>query len=434
MISMSKLELLAPAGNLERLETAVRYGADAVYVGSTAFSLRNLADNFAPEELAKTVGFVHDNGAKLYVTVNSFIRDEELSRLEDTLRALRDAAPDALIVNDPAVIRMAKRVCPDIPLHLSTQANTLNSEAAKFWFEQGCSRIVLARELTLEQIKLLRSRIPNELELEMFVHGAMCVSYSGRCLLSNYIDGRDSNRGECVQPCRWNYEVEGNTVFTANIREKGKNGEYFTVEDDGKGSFILNSRDMCLAPFLKEIEDAGVCCIKIEGRMKSILYVATAVNAYRMALDGAPTELVMRELMRLSHRLYTTGFAFRQSEKCRDETYGTKLRGSLNIMYGERPDELMEYSSGAYISEGRIAAVVLGYNAETGSAEIEQRNRFAVGDTLNILAPGDVERSFTVASIVNEAGESQPDAPHPKQRLTIGCSEPVRAGDILRLF
>ena len=431
---MSALELLAPAGNFERLETAIRYGADAVYVGSTAFSLRNLADNFAPEKLGETVEFVHKNGAKLYVTVNSFIRDEELSRLEDTLRALRDAAPDALIVNDPAVIRMAKRICPDIPLHLSTQANTLNSEAAKFWYEQGCSRIVLARELTLEQIRLLRSRTPSELELEMFVHGAMCVSYSGRCLLSNYIDGRDSNRGECVQPCRWDYEVEGNTVYTANFREKGKNGEYFTIEDDGKGSFILNSRDMCLAPFLKEIEDAGVCCIKIEGRMKSILYVATAVNAYRMALDGAPTELVMRELMRLSHRPYTTGFAFRSSEKCREGTYGTKVRGSLNVMYGGRPDELMEYASSAYVSEGRIAAVVLGWDEETKLAHIEQRNNFKTGDTLNILAPADVDRSFTVTSMVNEAGESVTEAPHPKERLFIGCAEPVTPGDILRLF
>lgn len=430
---MSKLELLAPAGNMERLKAAVRYGADAVYVGSTAFSLRNLAENFAPEELAQTVEYVHNNGAKLYVTVNSFIRDGELSRLEDTLRALREAAPDALIVNDPAVIRMAKRVCPDIPLHLSTQANTLNSEAAAFWFEHGCSRIVLARELTLEQIKLIRSRAPKELELEMFVHGAMCVSYSGRCLLSNYIDGRDSNRGECVQPCRWNYEVEGNSVYTANIREKGKNGEYFTVEDDGRGSFILNSRDMCLAPYLKDIEDAGVCCIKIEGRMKSILYVATAVNAYRMALDGAPTELVMRELMRLSHRPYTTGFAFRESERCRDDTYGTKKRGSLNIMYGANPDELMEYASSAYISESRIAAVALGYDPAKGEALIEQRNRFAVGDTLNILAPGDVCRSFEVSFIGNEAGESVPDAPHPMERLRIGCPEPVSPGDILRI-
>ncbi len=426
--------MLAPAGNFERFDTAIRYGADAVYLGCTAFSLRNLADNFSLDTMPQTVKYAHDRGAKVYVTVNSFIRDDELSELQNTLSALREAAPDALIVNDPAVIRTAKRLCPDIPLHLSTQANTLNSEAATFWFEQGCSRIVLARELTLERIKLLRSRVPKELELEMFVHGAMCVSYSGRCLLSNYIDGRDSNRGECVQPCRWNYEAEDNRVcsyLTANIREKGKNGEYFTIEDDGKGSYILNSRDMCLAPYLKEIEDAGVCCIKIEGRMKSILYVATAVNAYRMALDGAPQELVMRELMRLSHRPYTTGFAFRESEKCRGGTYGKDR--SLNIMYGERPDELMEYTSGAYVSESRIAAVVLDYDPQTKTAHIEQRNRFAVGEELNILSPSDIGRSFKVGFIKTEEGEEQEDAPHPKQRLFIGCCEPVRKDDILRM-
>ena len=427
---MPKLELLAPAGNRERFITAVRYGADAVYLGLPAFSLRNLADNFLLDTLPETIGYAHERGVKVYVTVNSFIRDGDIEELKSTLSALRDIAPDALIVNDPAVIRLAKRHAPNIPLHLSTQANTLNSEAAIFWYEQGVSRIVLARELTLEEIKLLRPRIPDELELEMFVHGAMCVSYSGRCLLSNYIDGRDSNRGECVQPCRWNYEVENNKVLTADFRESGKNGEYFTIEDDGKGSFILNSRDMCLAPYLKEIEEAGVSCIKIEGRMKSILYVATATNAYRMALDGAPIETVMRELMRLSHRPYTTGFAFRESEKCRGGTYGKDR--SLNIMYGENPLELMEYHTGGYTQSAQISAVVLGYDPEKKLALIEQRNNFKPGDTLGILAPSDVSRSFTVTEIFDEAGESVPSAPHPKERLFISCPEPVAIGDILR--
>lgn len=417
---MGKPELLAPAGNIERFYTAIRYGADAVYMGLPAFSLRNLADNFALETLPENIAYAHERGVKVYLTVNSFIRDGELEELKSTLSALRGTGVDALIVNDPAVVRLAGRLVPEIPLHLSTQANTLNSEAASFWYEQGVSRIVLARELTLEEIKLIRSRIPKELELEMFVHGAMCVSYSGRCLLSNYIDGRDSNRGECVQPCRWSYE----------FREKGKNGEWFTLEEDDKGSFILNSRDMCLAPYLKEIEEAGVSCIKIEGRMKSILYVATSVNAYRMALDGAPTELVMRELMRLSHRPYTTGFAFRESEKCRGGTYGKER--SLNIMYGENPRELMEYGQGGYTQEARISAVVLGYDAERREALIEQRNNFKLGDTLNILAPSDVSRSFTVTAIRTEAGESVPAAPHPKERLYISCPEPVSEGDILR--
>ena len=429
---MNKLELLAPAGNIERFETAIRYGADAVYLGLPAFSLRNLADNFSIVTLPQRVAYAHERNVKVYVTVNSFIRDADIEELKNTLAQLRDSGADALIVNDPAVIRISRRIAPEMPLHLSTQANTLNSEAASFWFDQGVSRIVLARELTLDEIALIRSRIPKELELEMFVHGAMCVSYSGRCLLSNYIDGRDSNRGECVQPCRWNYEVENNRVLTANFREHGKNGEYFTIEDDGRGSFILNSRDMCLAPYLKEIEQAGVCCLKIEGRMKSILYVATATNAYRMALDGAPIETVMRELMRLSHRPYTTGFAFRESEKCRGGTYGRER--SLNILYGENPGELMEYHTGGYTQEARIAAVVLGYDKERGEALIEQRNNFKTGESLNILAPSDVSRSFIVASIRTEEGESRDSAPHPMERLVISCPEPVAPGDILRLI
>ena len=453
---MARPELLAPAGNPERFETAVRYGADAVYMGLPAFSLRNLADNFALDTLPQTVEYAHERGVKVYVTVNSFVRDAELEELKSTLAALRDSGADALIVNDPAVVRLSRRIAPALPLHLSTQANTLNSEAASFWFDQGVTRIVLARELTLDEIRLIRSRIPKELELEMFVHGAMCVSYSGRCLLSNYIDGRDSNRGECVQPCRWKYEVgipagnsgiieypssvssadtfptRGKAVYSAKFREFGKNGEWFTVEDDGRGSYILNSRDMCLAPYLKEIEEAGVSCIKIEGRMKSILYVATATNAYRMALDGAPIETVMRELMRLSHRPYTTGFAFRESEKCRGGTYGKER--SLNILYGENPGELMEYDTGGYTQEARIAAVVLGYDKERGEALIEQRNNFKAGESLNILAPSDVSRSFTVVSIRTEEGESRSSAPHPKERLVISCPETVAPGDILRLI
>lgn len=415
---------------MERFETAIRYGADAVYLGLPAFSLRNLADNFGIETLPQTISYAHERGVKVYVTVNSFIRDGDIEELKNTLSALKESGADALIVNDPAVIKLSKSIAPDLPLHLSTQANTLNSEAAKFWFDQGISRIVLARELTLGEIRVLRSRIPDELELEMFVHGAMCVSYSGRCLLSNYIDGRDSNRGECVQPCRWNYEIENNRVLTANIREHGKNGEYFTVEDDGKGSFILNSRDMCLAPYLHEIEEAGVSCIKIEGRMKSILYVATATNAYRMALDGAPMELVMRELLRLSHRPYTTGFAFRESEKCRGGTFGKER--SLNILYGGRPDELMEYQTGGYTQESQISAVVLGWDPEKREALIEQRNNFKIGDTLGILAPSDVSRSFAVSSIRTEDGQERESAPHPKERLVISCPEQVLTGDILR--
>ena len=232
-----KIELLAPAGNWERFVTAIQFGADAVYLGTTAFSLRNLADNFTLEQVAEAVRYAHERSVKVYVTVNAFMRDEDLENLPETIAALDAAGADALIINDPSVIRIAKRVAPNLPLHLSTQANTLNSEAALFWHEQGIERIVLARELTLSQIAQMRRKLPETLELEAFVHGAMCVSYSGRCLFSNYIDGRDSNRGECVQPCRWSYE----------IRERGNDGEYFTVVADRKGSFILYSRVMGMA-------------------------------------------------------------------------------------------------------------------------------------------------------------------------------------------
>lgn len=399
----SKVELLAPAGNMERLITAIHFGADAVYIGTTAFSLRNLADNFTLEEVSAAVQYAHDRNVKVYVTVNAFMRDEDLLGLPETIRALDEAGVDALIINDPSVIRTAKRVAPSLPLHLSTQANTLNSEAALFWHEQGIERIVLARELTLSQIKAMRAKLPDSLELEAFVHGAMCVSYSGRCLLSNYIAGRDSNKGECVQPCRWSYE----------IRERGKDGEFFTVVSERSGSFILNSRDMCMVSHLDEIIDSGIVSLKIEGRMKSILYVATVVNAYRMALDGCDMDIVRNELEQVSHRPYTTGFMLD------NDAMGTK-------------SALMAPESGGYIQDYQISAVVLDYNADTKTAFVEQRNRFFVGDELRILSLKDVTRSFTVMSIVDENNEQQTSAPHPCQKLFISCDEPLKPGDILR--
>ena len=393
-----KAELLAPAGNMERLITAIRFGADAVYLGTTAFSLRNMADNFTIEELRAAVSYAHERNVKVYVTVNAFMRDSELNDLPRTLIELANAGADALIINDPSVIRTARRVVPDLPLHLSTQANTLNSEAALFWHEQGISRIVLARELKLSEIAEMRRRLPETLELEAFVHGAMCVSYSGRCLLSNYIAGRDSNRGECVQPCRWSFE----------FRERGRNGEFFTLETEPSGSYILNSRDMCMVEHLDEIIDSGIVSLKIEGRMKSILYVATVVNAYRMALDGADMGIVLDELRRVSHRPYTTGFML------------------------ENDHDMTAPDSGSYVQDYRIAAVVLGYDPENKTALIEQRNRFFDGDELSILSPGDVSRSFTVRGLRNEEGEVVTGAPHPCERLFIGCGEPLKPGDILR--
>lgn len=403
-------ELLAPAGNMERLTTAIDYGADAVYLGAQSMSLRNYADNFTPKQLLEGCEYAHGRNAKVYVACNAFARDEDLEDLPELLTAIRTAGADALIVNDPGVIRVARKCVPDMPLHLSTQANTLNSEAALFWYEQGVKRIILARELSIKQIKAMRQRLPEDLELEMFVHGAMCVSYSGRCLLSNYINGRDSNRGECAQPCRWQYE----------LREKGSNGEYFTIEQDERGSFIMNSRDMRLIEYIPEIVDAGIMSLKIEGRMKSIAYVATVVNAYRMAIDEYKRSIdegreykvpasVMRELELASHRPYTTGFAF-----------------------GDPGAEGQETRSGGYVADGAIAAVVISYDGKTGTAFVAQRNKFYDGEELSILSPGDIGRSFKVSGITNEAGERVQSAPHPKEKLYIGCKQELKPGDILR--
>ncbi len=399
-------ELLAPAGNMERLETALRFGADAVYLGTETMSLRNYADNFRGDALNKACETAHAQGKRVYVACNAFARDAQMRDLPPLLRAIRTAGADALIVNDPGVIRVARDTVPELPLHLSTQANTLNAEAALFWHEAGIRRIVLARELTLDEIKAMRAILPETLELEIFVHGAMCVSYSGRCLLSNYIAGRDSNRGECAQPCRWTYE----------LRERGRDGAYFGIEQDALGTYILNARDLNLIGHLPAVLETGACSLKIEGRMKSVAYVATVVNAYRMALDhyaeapDAPLpHAIAEELNYASHRPYTTGFAFGDPGAA-----------------GQAP------ASADYVSDAQISAVVLSYDAASQTAHVLQRNRFFDGDTLSILSPGDIARTFVVHGIRNEAGEAQQSAPHPKQSLFLGCSEPLKAGDILR--
>ena len=396
-------ELLAPAGNPERLRTALHYGADAVYVGLKAMSLRNYADNFTPAELKEACALAHSMGRRVYVTLNAF-----------ALEQAAEAEADALIVNDPGVIRMAKEMTPHMPLHLSTQANTLNAQAAAFWWEQGVKRIVLARELSIEQMGELIRQSPKGLEFEAFVHGAMCVAYSGRCLLSAYLAGRDPNRGECAQPCRWSYA----------LRERGPGAAYgwFPVEQDQRGTYVLNSRDLRLIQYIPQLAEAGLSSLKIEGRMKSIAYVATVVNAYRMALDaygqslatGTPYQLdpdLLQELERASHRPYTTGFA---------------------LGLGATPYQAPE--SAAYIGEGTIGAVVLSYDPRQGRAAIEQRNKFALGDTLSILSPGDVGRTLRVEGLWDLDGAPRQDTPHPRERLLLACHTPLQAGDILRIL
>ncbi|HWR21923.1 MAG TPA: U32 family peptidase [Feifaniaceae bacterium] len=399
-------ELLAPAGNMERFYTALRFGADAVYVGMEQMSLRNFADNFTLDQLFEACGFAHKHRKRVYVAVNAFARDHELANLPSFLRDIQAAGADALIVNDPGVIRLSKEHVPEMELHLSTQANTLNAHAAKFWQEQGVKRIVLARELSLDEARGIKEQVPG-LALEVFVHGAMCVSYSGRCLLSNYISGRDSNKGECAQPCRWTYE----------LRERGKNGEHFPIEQDAQGTYVLNSRDLNLMPKLHAVLLTGADSLKIEGRMKSVYYVATVVNAYRMALDAyrdrplsiPPDAALMEELHKASHRPYTTGFAFG------DPGAGGQMTRSAG-----------------YVQTHELSAVVLEYDEARHSALVEQRNRFFLGDTLEILSPGSIDRTITVSSMRTEDGEEAASAPHPQQRLWIAAAEPLQAGDMLR--
>mgnify|MGYP002568956957 CR=1 FL=1 len=403
-------ELLAPAGDAERLRYAINYGADAVYCGLPEFGMRSAPANFTPEQLTESVIYAHARGRKVYLTMNTLPTNEEADRLPEAIKEAAKAGVDAFIVADLGVLDACKTFAPDIDVHLSTQTGITNWAAARAAYKMGAKRVVLAREMTLQDIAILRDKTPPELEIEAFVHGAMCMSVSGRCLLSNYMAGRDANRGQCAQPCRWQYE----------LREKGSNGEYFTIEQDERGSFIMNSRDMRLIEYIPEIVDAGIMSLKIEGRMKSIAYVATVVNAYRMAIDEYKRSIdegreykvpasVMRELELASHRPYTTGFAF-----------------------GNPGAEGQETRSGGYVADGAIAAVVISYDGKTGTAFVAQRNKFYDGEELSILSPGDIGRSFKVSGITNEAGERVQSTPHPKEKLYIGCKQELKPGDILR--
>lgn len=350
-----KPELLAPAGDLEKLKAAVLYGADAVYLGGRHFGLRAGAGNFGEEEMAEGVRFAHAEGARVYVTVNIFAHNRDLETLPGYLESIRAAGVDGVIVSDPGVVELVKRLHPDLPIHLSTQANTTNWAAARFWEEQGVARIVLARELSLDEIKEIRERVG--VELEIFVHGAMCIAYSGRCLLSNYLTGRDANRGDCAQSCRWRYA----------LMEEKRPGEYLAVEEDGRGTYILGSRDLCLIEYIPELVRAGVDSFKIEGRMKSVNYVAGVVKAYREALDAYLRDpenyrfdpAWLEEISKVSHRRYTTGFLF-----------------------GDPGPSGQHYEGEIYRRSHAFVGLVRDYDGSAGMALVEQRNRFAVGDEI----------------------------------------------------
>lgn len=403
---MKKLELLAPAGNFSKLKTAVYYGADAVYLGGKNFSLRAFSDNFSDEEIVEAVKFAHGKNVKIYVTVNIFARNSDFEKAADYFRFLKKAGVDAVLITDVGLISLCRQVAPGLKIHLSTQANTLNKYAVKFWGDLGLERVVLARELSLSDIKEISDFCP-ETQLEAFVHGAMCISYSGRCLLSNYFNGRDANRGECVQACRWQYE----------LREKSKGGEFFGIEEDERGSYILNSKDLNMIDHIDEMSDAGVCSLKIEGRMKSEYYLATVINAYRRAIDSfykigdkyKENRMFYDELLKTNHRVFTTAYML----GCNEET--------------------VNYSDSQSAGEKQFVANVVEGTNDEGYFLVEMRNRFKKRDALELLTPNDNFNSvIVVGKMTDEDGNEIEDAKLVQQKLRIYSDIKVSAGDILR--
>ena len=394
------MELLAPAGNFEKFLTALHFGADAVYLAGGRFGLRAFAGNFSEEEMRQAVKIAHERNKKVYVTLNIIAKDKDFEGFEDYLRFLEEIGVDAVIVADLGVVAFIREKAPNIPVHVSTQANIINSYSAKLMVELGAKRLILARELSLQEIKMIRENVPSDVEIEVFVHGAMCMAYSGRCLLSNYLTGRDSNHGECVQACRWKYMV----------REVNRQDE-LEVQEDERGSYIFNSKDLNMLSHLQELEEIGVDSIKIEGRMKSPYYVATVVNAYRRALDmlpQKPTEELERELLKASHRRYTTGFYF--------------------------GDENKQYTLDSMpVQESEFVAVVT-KDTQNGVVEVEMRNKFSVGDTLEILSVNDeaFNKEFVVKEIRNLEGEKLESAKLVQERVVVPCEYNLSAGDILR--
>ena len=399
-----KVELLAPAGNFSKLKTAVYYGANAVYMGGKEFSLRALSDNFTDEEIIKAVEYAHNKNVKVYVTVNIFARNADLDKAAEYFKFLYSAGVDAVLITDIGLISLCKSVAPALPIHISTQANTLNKFAVKAWHNMGAERVVLARELSLKEVKEIHEFCPG-VELEAFAHGAMCISYSGRCLLSNYLNGRDANRGECVQACRWSYE----------IRESNKGGEFYPIEQDEKGTYILNSKDLNMISHIGEMLKSGIVSLKIEGRMKSEYYLATVVNAYRRAIDEflkigdsySKNTSFYDELKKTNHRAFTTAYNFGDNA------------------------ETVNYADTQSSGERQFIAVV--EDCAEGFITVEMRNRFKVGDELEVLSPSEnFNKKFVVTEIFDEEGNSVTDAKIVQQKLKIACPFVLCEGDILR--
>lgn len=404
-MKQKKPELLAPAGNMEKLKMAFLYGADAVYLGGEKYGLRAQGGNFSQEELAEAARFARERGKKIYVTVNVYPHNAELAALPDYLRYLQAIGADAILVSDLGVFSVARETVPELPVHISTQANTVNYAAVNAWARLGAERVVLAREVPLEDIKEIRRCC--DVELEMFVHGAMCISYSGRCLMSNYFTGRDANRGNCAQACRWRYA----------LMEETRPGQYFPVEEDGRGTYIFNSKDLCLMPYLAEVIESGVDSLKIEGRMKSVHYVASVTKAYRMAIDAycdSPETFSVNpawteELDKVSHRTYTDGF-----------------------FHGELPTDAQIYGSSSYTQTSEFIGLVLDFDETTGFALVEQRNHMTVGEEIEIFQPKGEGWRQRLADMKDEEGMRIEAAPHPQQHVYIRMERPIEKYAILR--
>ena len=404
---MKKPELLVPASSLEVLKIAVIFGADAVYIGGEAFGLRAKAKNFSHDDMAEGIQFAHAHGVKVYVTVNILAHNQDLEGVREYLYELKELKPDALIIADPGIFTYAREICPEIECHISTQANNTNYETFLFWHRLGAKRVVTARELSLEEIRQIRAHIPDELEIETFVHGAMCISYSGRCLLSNYLVGRDANQGACTHPCRWKY----------SIVEETRPNEYMPVFENERGTYIFNSKDLCMVEHMEDILESGIDSLKIEGRMKTALYVATVARTYRKAIDDfmeSPEkyrrnmEWYREQISNCTYRQFTTGF-----------------------FYG-KPDHTSQiYDSNTYMKE----YTYLGFAEEVredGLVLITQRNKFVVGETIEVMKPDGENVSVTVKAIYDEEGQSVESAPHPQQKLYVDLGTKIEVYDLLR--
>ena len=402
-----KLELLIPASNLEVLKVAVMYGADAVYIGGEAFGLRAKAKNFSLEDMKEGIEFAHARGCKVYVTANILAHNYDLDGAREYFQELKQIGPDALIISDPGMFTIAKEVWPEVDIHISTQANNTNYLTYQFWWKQGAKRVVSARELSLKEIRQIRDNIPDEMEIESFMHGAMCISYSGRCLLSSFMAGRDANRGECTHPCRWKYSVV----------EEQRPGQYMPVYENERGTYIFNSKDLCMIEHIPEMLDAGIDSFKIEGRMKTALYVATVARTYGLAID---------EYLK-DPELYRSRIPFYKSEisKCTYRQYTT------GFFFGKPDENTQIYDTNTYVKEYTYLGVV-GETNSSGLYGIEQRNKFSVGEEIEVMKPDGENITVTVKRITDETGKDMESAPHPKQKLFVDLGIKLDEYDILR--